>query len=99
MLLQDVSHNCQGQYNLLPMSQCADTAATPLGYTACNGSCTEASTEYYLYEPWGSCNATCGGGVQTRTGKPAEQPLLWQLPLGNCPLATAPSCELQQTYL
>ena len=90
MLLQDVSHNCQGQYNLLPMSQCADTAATPLGYTACNGSCTEASTDHYLYEPWGSCNATCGGGVQTRTGKPAEQPLLWQLPLGNYPLATAP---------
>ena len=66
--LQDVSHNCQGQYDLLPMSQCADIAVTPLGYIACNGSCTNASTNHYVYAPWGSCNATCGGGVQTRTG-------------------------------
>lgn len=66
--MQDVAHNCQGQYNLLPMAQCADTASAPLAYTACNGSCSAASSDHYVYGPWGSCSATCGGGTQTRTG-------------------------------
>ena len=66
--MQDVAHNCQGQYNLLPMAQCADTASAPLAYTACNGSCSAASGDHYVYGPWGSCSATCGGGTQTRTG-------------------------------
>lgn len=51
------------------MSECADTAATPLGYMTCNGSCSTASTVHYLYGPWGSCSATCGNGTQKRTGK------------------------------
>lgn len=67
--MQDVAHNCQGQYNLLPMAQCADTASTPLAYTACDGSCLAASGNHYVYGPWGSCSATCGGGTQTRTGE------------------------------
>ena len=66
--MQDIAHNCQGQYNLLPMAQCADTASTPSAYTVCNGSCSAGSSNHYVYSPWGSCSATCDGGTQTRTG-------------------------------
>ena len=66
--LQDVAHNCQGQYNLLPMAQCADTASTPLAYTVCNGSCSAGTGNHVVYGPWGRCSATCDGGTQTRTG-------------------------------
>lgn len=66
--MQDVAHNCQGQYNLLAMAQCADTASTPSAYTVCNGSCSAGSGNHYVYSPWGSCSASCDGGTQTRTG-------------------------------
>ena len=71
---QTRSYQCQQNINnawtLVSNSVCQDNnGAVGVTSQSCNTqACAAAAPNPYIqYSPWGSCTATCGGGIQTRT--------------------------------